>query len=109
MARRIQQARTNPRGLHAQPQGLPTTSWNLDEPILVLVGKHGKFTHLYDPVLGTHACQSGKNAGRGGPSGAKSELYPTEAKTITCYRCAKLALMNRQRTGSIVPRAKSKS
>lgn len=105
MSNRTTKAKSNPRGLHAQPQALPTTQWNLDRPILVLVGKHGKFTHLYDPVLGTHACQSGKNAGRGGPSGARPELYPTDAKTITCYRCAKLALMNQQRAGSIVPHA----
>jgi hypothetical protein len=60
----------------------------------VLVGKLGKFTHLYDPNTGMHACKSGINAGRGGPSGASPALYATNARRITCYRCAKLAEIN---------------
>ena len=75
------------------------------------VGRHGKHTHLFDPYWESraeprtpHACKSGVNAGRGGPSGAEPEVYfDTEATMITCYRCAKLATMNMQLYGSPVP------
>jgi hypothetical protein len=82
-------ARRNPEGLPA-PAGIQ----------LVQVGEHGKFVHMYDPVAKMHACKSGKNAGRGGKSGAMVngdkplKLYATKSRNITCYRCAKLAEMN---------------
>ena len=87
--------RQNPRGLPVLQEGAT----------IVRVGRHGKHTHLYSPVTGMHACKSGINAGRGGPSGAMPELYETDATEITCYRCAKLAHMNTQRFGSPVPQA----
>lgn len=82
-------ARRNPLGLEAPP-GIQ----------LVQVGEHGKFVHMYDPVSKMHACKSGKNAGRGGKSGAMLnperplKLYKAKSKNITCYRCAKLLEMN---------------
>lgn len=88
-------SRQNPRGLPVLTQGAT----------IVRVGRHGKHTHLYNPHSGLHACKSGVNAGRGGPSGAVPELYETDATEITCYRCAKLATMNMARFGTPVPRA----
>ena len=88
----------NPVGLEA-PEGVQ----------LVQVGDHGKFTHLYNPHTQMHACESGKNAGRGGKSGAMLgedrplKLYEVKTRSITCYRCSKLAEMNWKKHGSFVP------
>jgi len=88
-------ARSNPLGLHvAADPGVA----------VVLVGDHGKKTHLYNPHTRMHACRSGINAGRGGPSGAKPKIYESRSRTITCYRCAKLATFNKASYGSMVPR-----
>lgn len=83
-------AKLNPLGLQVDAQ-------------LVRVGQ-GKHTHLYNPRTRLHACRSGVNAGRGGPSGAIPELHPVDSRRITCYRCAKLAQMNMDEHGSPVPR-----
>ena len=102
-------ARQNPQGLPVQPA---------DQRLLVMVGKRSTLTHLYDPTLGMHACQSGKNAGRQGLEAFEGaaygqgqwlrdppELFATNSKRITCYRCAKLAEINLKNSGgrSIVP------
>ena len=99
------------------PQGLPVPS--RDQGLIVLVGERSTLTHLYDPGLGVHACQSGKNAGRKGmaalddaPRGEgkwlrkQPLLYATTSKRITCYRCAKLAEINLKNSNgeSIAPR-----
>ena len=86
--------RRNPRGLPVKHLGAT----------LVLVGERGEHTHLYNPHSQLHACKSGINAGRGGPSGAMPRLIPTDAKVLTCYRCVKLASYNIQRYGDPVPR-----
>lgn len=76
---------------------------------LVLVGKRGAFTHLYDPTAKMHACQSGKNAGRGGKSGAMLngerplQLFKARARNLTCYRCIKIAEMNKKKFGTLMP------
>lgn len=59
---------------------------------------------MWDPNKEWHACMSGVGSGKGG------EGYPTvweapEASTITCYRCAKLAMINMQKYGTPVPKA----
>ena len=105
-----------PRRARQNPQGLPVQS--ADQRLLVMVGKRSTLTHLYDPAIGMHACQSGKNAGRqglGAFEGAKygqgqwlrdpPELYATQSKHITCYRCAKLAEINLENSGgrSVAP------
>ena len=73
-------ARRNPIGLAVNSQ-------------LVKVGK-GEHTHIYNPKKGTALCQSGKNAGKKGGSGAKPALFQTSARYATCYRCIKLAELN---------------
>jgi len=93
----MSRARTNPRGLPV-PGGR-----------IVLVGKYGLMTHLVGSS-GKVLCRSGKGAGRyprGATAAEKKEilavrlrsgptLYPSKAKKegVTCYRCAKLALIN---------------
>jgi hypothetical protein len=98
------------------PQGLPVAAG--DQHLLVMVGDKSTLTHLYDPKLQMHACQSGKNAGRAGMQafeGAEPgqgewlrnppKLYQTTSSRITCYRCAKLAEINLKNSGgrSIIP------
>jgi len=80
-----------------------------DGVTLVLVGKRGAFTHLYDANTRMHACQSGKNAGRGGKSGAMLneerplQLYKAKARNLTCYRCIKIVEMNKKKFGTLLP------
>ena len=70
---------------------------------LVQIGPHGVKTHLRGPngVL----CKSGKNAGRYKKGEDRKaalkrrraqtqEIYPSDARSVTCYRCAKLAEIN---------------
>ena len=98
------------------PQGLPVPT--ADQGLIVMVGERSTLTHLYDRNTGTHACQSGKNAGRGGMAtfgGGRPgdggwlreppNLYGTKSNRITCYRCAKLAEINLKLSGgkSIAP------
>lgn len=75
-------ARLNPYGAPA-PAGVD----------VVRVGQ-GQHTHVFNPETGMHLCNSGKNAGRGGPSGAVPTLYRSDANFVTCYRCAKLLGIN---------------
>lgn len=94
-------ARQNPIGLDAQ--GL----------MLVRVGK-GEFLHLWDaemPIViqgevkgrGIHLCQSGKNAGsRGGSGVTTNPSIAHDARFVTCYRCSRLASMNRNRYGTFL-------
>lgn len=77
-------ARRNPVGL---PLRLPP-----DLP-LVRVG-NGFHTHLMDKKTGLHLCLSGKNAGIAGGSGAKPDVFRSDASAVTCYRCIKLAQLN---------------
>ena len=80
-------ARRNPIGMPA-PRG----------SAVVQIGEHGKHTHLFDPTTGGVICNSGKNAGRVGKHGDRrgkpQEVFASNAKFITCYRCQKLAQIN---------------
>ena len=98
-------ARKNPRGFRPKPGSGAQ---------IVLVGERGKHTHLYNPHTGEQACRSGINAGRPKKDGTRGvhpppQLYRTDATTITCYRCAKLASYNvaNSPTGSAVPPKKT--
>ena len=90
------------------PLGLP-----VEGVTLVTIGK-GRRIHLWDAVMpvvirgkvvgtGIHLCQSGKNAGRGGPSGVTTNpKVAISAAFVTCYRCAKIAQMNKGRYGALL-------
>ena len=87
-------AKRNPRGFRPPPGS---------DVEIVRVGQ-GHHTHLWNPNVGWHACMSGVNSGKDGKG------YPTVweapgAKTITCYRCAKLAMYNMQKHGTPNPQA----
>jgi hypothetical protein len=88
-----------------------------DPAQIVRVGERGVHTHLYDPhwearqePKAPHACKSGVGAGRrrgdGTPqSRGAPQVYASNAKTITCYRCIKLAEFNLARFKTAVPQA----
>lgn len=59
--------------------------------LLVRVGLEGEHTHIYDPETGAHLCRSGIKKGKVPP------LYQSDAKYVTCYRCQKLAEINRRK------------
>jgi hypothetical protein len=97
-----------PRTRH-NPRGLPASGLEL-----VRIGPHGQHSHIWDPVERRPLCGSGKSAGRypkGASAAQKKEIlaarqaasdqnfYPSNAKEVTCYRCAKLAKMNLERSG----------
>jgi len=56
---------------------------------------------MWNPNVGWHACMSGVGSGVDG-QGNPTVWEAPEAKTITCYRCAKLAMMNMQKHGTPV-------
>ena len=70
------------------PIGMP-----LEGVTIVRVG-NGAHTHVYNPTKQVHLCESGKNAGVRGGSGAKPPLFESDANFVTCYRCQKLAAIN---------------
>lgn len=68
---------------------------------VVRVG-NGLHTHAMHPTTRIHMCQSGKNAGAKGGSGAFAagkalELYESDSKYVTCYRCQKLMVANERK------------
>lgn len=86
------------RTVRSNPYGTPVQG-----VALVRVGK-GTQVHLFDPKTGAHLCQSGKNAGSIGGSGVQPVSRPaTDAHYVTCYRCGKLAQMNKVRYGGFLP------
>jgi hypothetical protein len=98
----------NPSSIHDRPTPRRTVRSNpYGTPVsgvsLVRVGK-GTQVHIFDPKTGSHLCQSGKNAGSVGGSGVKPVARPaTDAHFVTCYRCGKLAQMNKVRYGGFLP------
>ena len=56
----------------------------------VVVTKEGLLTHILNPATGGLLCASGT-----GRAGGKQQLFVSDARNITCYRCGKLASMNR--------------
>lgn len=70
-------ARRNPIGLPLPPS---TT--------LVRAGA-GHHTHILNPKTGHTLCESGL-----GRAGGQQELFVSNARQATCYRCVKLAQMN---------------
>lgn len=83
-------ARSNPYG-RPVPEGVT----------LVRVGQ-GEQTHIFNPTTQLHLCLSGMNAGKKGGTGIDTsnfapQLYMSDAKFITCYRCNKLASINERR------------
>lgn len=96
----MSRAKKNPKGLDVSGH----------DAVLVRVGQYGKHTHLYNPKTRLHACKSGFNAGRrkkdgSAPNRARGNpaLFRSEGTHITCYRCIKIALMNLESTGSVMP------
>lgn len=90
-------AKRNPRGFHPSQSDLESGSVEI-----VRVGKDGVFTHLWNPHTQLHLCMSGVGTWNG------REVYPDVftapyAKTVTCYRCAKLAMKNMHDHGSPLP------
>lgn len=94
--------------VRANPLGLRAT----DGVVLVRIGK-GEAVHIWDPDLpviiageerrtGSHLCKSGKNAGARGGSGADPQPRYTDAQFVTCLRCAKVALTNKSRYGTLL-------
>lgn len=81
-------ALTNPIGLEA-PTGVK----------LVRVGSVNGHTHAFDPEAGGLLCRSGK-----GRRGKPIELFGTDARQVTCYRCQKLL-----RYSDLLPRTFSPS
>ena len=67
--------------------------------LIVRVGI-GKMTHILHPKRKMHLCNSGKNAGNKKADGKDNrgtkpvEIFKTDSKYVTCYRCQKLAEMN---------------
>lgn len=70
-------ARPNPIGLVVQPL-----------LHLVRLGS-GEHTHVLNPNTGRTLCESGR-----GRAKATQPLFRSNARSITCYRCAKLARLN---------------
>lgn len=63
---------------------------------VVRVGREGVHTHLLDPKkeaqgVKVHLCRSGIKFGK------MPDLYVSESKYVTCYRCQKLMRLNKGR------------
>lgn len=109
---RSSSARPNPIGLdvRAREAIAPVAPSGIT---LVRIGE-GEFVHLWDPDMaivvqgqvvgkGIHLCQSGKNAGVKGGSGATTRpRISHEARFVTCYRCARIASLNQNRYGALL-------
>jgi hypothetical protein len=90
-------AKRNPRGFHPSPRDLESKAVEI-----VRVGKDGGFTHIWNPYTQLHLCMSG--VGTWNANEVIPDIYTAPyAKTVTCYRCAKLATMNMQDHGSPLP------
>lgn len=81
---------------------------------LVRIGKEGEMTHIYDPnlvvyqtgadareevvAIGAPLCKSGYKS-KAGMTGVrhKPQLYWSNAKHVTCLRCARLAMLNEKK------------
>lgn len=71
-------ARQNPLGLPLPPK-----------TEVVKAGAYGEHTHIWHPHKHVPICKSGFGRAKGNQS-----YSPSDAKFVTCYRCAKLGNMN---------------
>jgi hypothetical protein len=96
--------RTPPR--RAKKGGRPPDS-GMKVPLavkVVLVGKRGTRTHIYDPSQESGVlCSSGTRSPTGETGNQNMpELYESEAQFVTCTRCQKLGTMNMRKYGSFL-------